>query len=109
MAVVITKSASIIGWDSTPLVEPATGEGAPGHLRAVNDSLSGVVGDSIGSVYRFCRIPTNAKIKKVVWNLFTGSTAGAMDVDVAFSDSLTDGTPPSLSQLANPVVQVTGP
>src|SRR5262249_9076958 len=31
------------------------------------------------------------------------------DLDVAFSDSLVDGTPPSLSQLANPVVQITGP
>src|SRR6266404_4753321 len=34
------------------------------------------------------------------------STAGSGDIDVAFSDSTTDGTPPSL---AGGVVQITGP
>ncbi|SRR6266581_2720795 len=109
MAVVTTKSASITAMDSTPLVEVTSGEGISGFVKSVNDFMTGVVGDSIGSIYKFVRFPTTAKVKRVVWNLFTGSTAGAMDVDVAFSDSTVDGTPQSLAQLANPVVQVTGP
>ena len=109
MAVVITKSASITSWDATPQVIVTTGEGGPGFLKSVNDAVTGVVGDSIGSVYRLVRIPTNAKIKAVKWNLFTGSTAGAADFGVAFSDNPNDGTPPSLAGLANPVIQVTGP
>lgn len=109
MAVVTTKSASITSLDSTPLVEVTSGEGISGFVKEVNDSLSGVVGDSIGSIYRFIRFPTTAKVKAVKWNLFTGATAGAGDVDIAFSDSTVDGTPQSLATLANPVVQVTGP
>lgn len=109
MAVVTTKSTSITNWDATPIFIPTTGEGADGLQRVANDSMTSVVGDSIGSIYRFVRIPTNAKIKKVLLNIFTASTAGAADIDIAFSDSLTDGTQPAFSQLANPVVQTTGP
>jgi len=109
MAVVITKSASITSWDASPQFIPSTGEGGPGFIKSVNDLVTGVVGDSIGSVYRLVRIPTNAKVKSVKWNLFTASTAGATDFSVAFSDNPNDGTPPSLALLANPVIQVTGP
>lgn len=106
MAVVTTKSASIISWDSTPVVDVSTGEGAPGFLKCSQDSLTSVVGDSIASIYRFCRIPTNAKVKRVLLTVLTASTAGAGDVDVAFSDSTVDGTQQSL---AGGVVQITGP
>ncbi|HEX9213174.1 MAG TPA: hypothetical protein VF901_21915 [Bradyrhizobium sp.] len=106
MAVVTTKSASITAMDSTPLVEITSGEGISGFMKTVNDSVTGVVGDSIASIYRFVRIPTTAKVKAVKWNLFTASTAGATDFDVAFSDSAVDGTPQSL---AGGVVQVSGP
>jgi hypothetical protein len=106
MAVVTTKSPSIINWDASPIFIPTTGEGCEGPLRVVNDSLTSVVGDSIASIYRFCRIPTNAKIKKVLLNVFTASTAGAGDIEIAFSDSATDGTQPSL---AGGIVQITGP
>ena len=61
---------------------------------------------SIGSLYKIIRIPTNAKIKQLLLNVPTASTAGATDIDIAFSDSTTDGTQPSL---AGGVVQITGP
>jgi hypothetical protein len=109
MTVVITKSASITAMDSTPLVEVTSGEGISGFMKTVNDSVTGVVGDSIASIYRFVRFPTTAKVKRVYFALFTVSTAGAGDIDIAFSDSTVDGTPQSLATLANPVVQVTGP
>jgi len=109
MAVVITKSPSIVNLDAFPIISNTQGEGAPGHLRIINDTMTGVVGDSIASIYRLCRIPTDAKIKRVLLNVVVASTAGAGDIDVFFSDSTNDGTPQSLATLANPVVQVTGP
>lgn len=107
MAVVTTKSVSITNLDSSPIIENTIGEGAPGMLRTINDAVTAVVGDSIASIYRMVRVPTNAKIKQVLVNYFTASTAGATDIDVFFSDSLTDGTPQSLNALANPVVLIT--
>lgn len=105
MAVVTTKSPSIVNLDASPIITNTIGEGAPGFLRAVNDSVTAVVGDSIASIYRMVRIPTNAKVKRVLVNYLTASTAGATDIDVFFSDSATDGTQPALSG----VVQTTGP
>lgn len=109
MAVVTVKSTSITNLDASPIVAMAIGEGASGMLRAVNDGVTATVGDSIGSVYKCCRIPTNAKVKRVLVTYPTASTAGATDLDVAFSDSLTDGTQSAFNSLANPVVQITGP
>jgi hypothetical protein len=109
MAVVTTKSASIINLDASPIVANTIGEGAPGVLRSVTDGVTAVVGDSIGSVYRLVRIPSNAKIKRVWLSNFVAATAGAGDLGIAFSDSLTDGTQPQFTALANPVVQTTGP
>jgi len=107
MALVITKSASIISWDSTPIVEVSTGEGAPGFLKSVNDSVTAPLLGTIGDMYRFCRIPTNAKIKKVLVTVTTAATAGAMDIGLAYSDSTVDGTQPSLAGLVNPMVLLT--
>jgi len=108
MAVVTTKSLSITNLDASPIVANAVGEGAPGITRVVMDSITAVVGDSIGSIYRLCRIPTTAKIKSVY--LYSPSiTTGAGDIELMFSDSLTDGTQQALNALANPVVQISGP
>jgi hypothetical protein len=109
MAVVTVKSLSITNLDATPIIAMPVGEGANGLLRCANDFVTATVGDSIGSVYRCCRIPTNAKVKRVLLTYPTASTAGATDIDVAFSDSLTDGTQQPFATLANPVVQLTGP
>src|SRR5215469_768093 len=105
--VTTTKSASITSWDSTPIVEVTTGEGAPGFLKSVNDTVTQVVaGSGIGDIVRYVRIPTNAKIKNVLFAVTTGATAGNQDIDVAFSDSTVDGTNQGL---AGGVVQITGP
>jgi hypothetical protein len=108
MALTITKSASITSWDSTPIVEVTTGEGAGGFLKSVNDTVTGPLLGTVGDIYRFCRIPTNAKLKRVGLVVTTACTAGAADIDVAFSDSTVDGTPQSLATLTNPVVLLTG-
>jgi|SRR5262245_10350357 len=109
MAVVTTKAPGIINADALPIVANTTGESGQGMLRVVNDFVTAAVGDSIGSIYRVVRIPTTAKIKNLLLNYPTASTAGATDIGVAYSDSLTDGTQPQFTALANPMVQITGP
>lgn len=104
MAVVTTKSLSITNLDATPIVANVIGEGAAGMLRAITDSVTSAAGDSTLSIYRLVRIPTNSKVKRVLVNSAI-TNAGAGDIDVAFSDSLTDGTQPSLTG----IVQITGP
>jgi hypothetical protein len=110
MAVVTSKSASITNSDALPIVANTTGEGAPGPLRIANDSVASASGDSINSIYRCIRIPTTAKIKRVTLSTTTAiGGAGAGDIDVAFSDSLTDGTQPQFTSLASPIIQTSGP
>lgn len=106
MAVVTTKSTSITNLDALPIVANTIGEGADGMLRCANDSLASASGDSIASIYRLVRIPTNAKIKRVLLNSAV-ATAGSGDIDVAFSDA--PDLPAVYQPLAGTVVQVTGP
>lgn len=102
------KSASITNLDASPVVANTIGEGAPGFEMIINDFVLPVSADDTTSTYRLCRFPTNAKVKSLqIYS--TIASAGSGDVDVAFSDSTTDGTPPAFSGLANPVVQITGP
>lgn len=93
------KSAPITNLDATPVVVATSGEGAPGAMRVATDSVLPTTNVSEYSTYRLCRFPTNAKVKHV-W-LFTNGidqTTGSatLDINVAFSDSTVDGTPPAL-------------
>jgi hypothetical protein len=102
------KSLSITNLDASPIVENTIGEGAPGMDTIINDYVTPISADDTTSTYRLCRFPTNAKVKSL-YIMSAIATAGSADIDIAFSDSTTDGTPPSFSSLANPVVQITGP
>lgn len=107
MAVVTTKSPQIINWDASPIFIPTTGEGYTGFDRInTSDNVVATTTDSIGSIYRFVRIPTNAKVKRVFTTVVGNTGTVSVDIDVAFSDSATDGTQ---SALAGGVVQITGP
>jgi hypothetical protein len=101
------KSLSITNLDATPVVPNTIGEGAPGFIWNVNDQVSPVSADDTTSTYRLCRFPTNAKVK-ALWIYSTLLTAGAADINVAFSDSTVDGTSAQFNaglpvQLAGPV------
>ena len=97
------KSISLTNMDATPIVANTIGEQGQGFVRIVNDYVTTVSADDNTSTYRLVRIPTTAKIKKVVLTSAAAS-AGAIDLNIAYSSSLTDGTQPALSQLTNPVV-----
>jgi hypothetical protein len=99
------SSTSIQNLDASPVIANTIGEGAPGMLRQVSDFVQPVSGDDTTSTYRLCRFPTTAKIKSVkIYS--TIASAGSGDIDIAFSDSTTDGTQQSL---AGGIVQITGP
>lgn len=98
-------STSITNLDASPIIANTVGEGTQGTLRQVSDFVNPVSGDDTTSTYRLCRIPSAAKIKSV--KIFsTIATAGSGDIDIAFSDSTTDGTQ---AALAGGVVQLAGP
>ena len=82
---------------SQPISMLSSGEGAPGEIRVVTDYVSPTASGmgTIGSVYRLCRVPTYAKIKRVDIHLpaaFDTSSIAVFQFNMAFSDSLYDGT-----------------
>jgi hypothetical protein len=99
------KSPSITNLDASPQVANTIGEGAVGSLMCASDSVTTVSADDTTSTYKICRIPTNAKIKSLYIDSGIG-TAGAGDINIAFSDSTVDGTQQAL---AGGVVLITGP
>ena len=94
MATEALKSTPITNLD-TPL-NVTTGQGASGALRSVNGHVAATAGVTSGSTYRLCRFPTNACVKQVLLTAAAEGATGAIDIDVAFSDSTTDGTPVAL-------------
>jgi len=99
------KSLAITNLDATPVVANTIGEGAPGYEKVLTDFTSPVSADDTTSTYRMCRFPSNAKVKDL--KIYSAiATAGSADIDVAFSDSTTDGTQ---AALAGGIVQLAGP
>jgi hypothetical protein len=103
------KTNPIVNLDAFPIVANAVGEGAPGILRSVNGHVAATAGVTSPSLYRMVRIPPDCKIKHVFLKSVAQGGSSAADVDVGFSDSLTDGTQPAFTGLASPVIQITGP
>jgi hypothetical protein len=100
----VLDSPSITNLDALPPFTPTAGEGGNGLIREVNDWVTPLSADSVGSTYRVVRIPTQAVVKQVkIWSAI--ATAGAADIDVAFSDSTVDGTTQTNQGL---IVQVGG-
>jgi|SRR5665213_809809 len=87
------NSITIANLDATPIVLPTAGDGAPGTLTSITDyakhSANGTV---TTSYYRLARFPSQAKIKRVRVYTDTPAATFTADVNVAWSDSLVDGT-----------------
>lgn len=85
------SSAQITGLNSTPPAISTAGEGAGGMMKRVEGVVTALSADSTSSVYKMVRVPTTAKIKGV--RLYsTVASAGAADINVAYSNSAADGT-----------------
>lgn len=99
MAAENLKSSSITNLDASPIVANTRGSGAAAYQYGVDDTIAATASGlgTIGSTYRMCRIPVNAKIKAVNIGVSTGLDTNAsptlvFDLNLAFSDSTTDGT-----------------
>lgn len=65
MAIEHVKSLPIINLDATPSVVSTTGEGAAAYCKEITGSLVVPAAASVDSTFRFVRIPTNSKVKRV--------------------------------------------
>lgn len=84
MAVDHVKSTPITNLDSVTAYLPNTnGEGGAGTIQNVSGSCVGVASSSINATYRFVRVPTTAKIKKVMFQS-QAQAAGATDIGVYY-------------------------
>ena len=88
------KSPAITNLDATPIVANTTGEGSPGYSRTVSGYVTTVSADAAGSTYQLVRVPTNAKVKSVLFES-AAMSAGKISLSVYYSDSSTDGTAPA--------------
>lgn len=96
MATEALKSTSVTNLDASPVVANTSGEGATGYLTSANDTVTSTSGMLLGSTYKMVRIPVEAKIRRVLFSCAAHGGSAAFDIDVAFSDSTTDGTPAAL-------------
>src|SRR4051812_15446813 len=99
------KSTPITNLDATPVVPNTTGEGGPGYVREVSGYATAVAADAAGSTYQFVRVPSNAKVKSVV---FTSEAQGAgkVQLGVYYSSSTVDGTAAANQGLVVPTTGV---
>ncbi len=92
MVTEVLKSLSITNLDATPVIQNTGAEGAQAYLKSINDFLTPTSGKTNGSVYRFVRIPSYARVKSLT--VAGGAqTVGKYDWGLYHSDSTTDGTP----------------
>lgn len=103
---IYTESAVILGLDGlsntppTPVVQPTAGEGIKGSSVQNNDFVAVSASNAANDFFRLCRFPTQAKVKHV-WTYGKGidsnaTDAATFDVNVSFSDSISDWTPAAL-------------
>ena len=82
MAVNPTSSASITNMDASPSVKVSALQDH-GVLRECVGTLQATSGDSTGSIYRFCRIPSRARVSQVLISFDGAATPGAADIGLA--------------------------
>ena len=92
MSIETVKSASITLLDailagSPPGSRPASGRGFAGTLQHVSDYVPVFAASSIGSKFYFVGIPTNAKVKAVMFES-EAMIAGKLDVGVWYGDDV---------------------
>jgi hypothetical protein len=82
------KSAQVTNLDATPPVRSTAGQNEIGVMRGVSGFVTAVAADAAGSTYRFCRVPSNAVVKQV---LFESEAQGAGNVSLGVYRTAADG------------------
>lgn len=89
MAVVTTKSGAITNRDNTPVVLSNMNI-AGGALKEAVGTVEAANGDSIGSKYIFCSIPSNCRVSQVL--LFSDDIGTTTIADFGIYRSTADGS-----------------
>jgi len=98
MTTEVLSSNAITNLDAQPIVVATAGEGAPGVMFVQQDQAAhtSAFGSATKNASRQSRFPMAAKVKHVyIYTKGLDSNASAtltVDINVAFSDSTTDGT-----------------
>jgi len=87
MSVDHVKSTIITNLDATPVVPPTAGEGGPAPLKFNEGFATAVASSSVGATYQLVRIPSNAKVKSIMFES-EAQTAGKFDLGLFYA---TDG------------------
>lgn len=96
MAVDHVKSTPITNLDTSPAVANTAGEGGPAPLKSVSSgNVVGVASSSINATYQFCRVPSNAKVKQILF-ASEAQAAGAIDIGLYYATDGEGGQPTSL-------------
>jgi hypothetical protein len=80
MAIVYTKSAALTGMDTAGQAPSA--RTARGAVHAAYGSVAVASGDSIASVLRLCRVPSNARVARIYLKITGTITTAAGDIGV---------------------------
>lgn len=88
MAVDHVKDGYLTNLDATPRIVPTSGKGAAGFLKNVEGSAVAVASSSADSTYQLVRVPSTAKIKRIIFES-AAQGAGAFDIGLYYS---TDGS-----------------
>lgn len=82
MATVNRNSTIIADQVATPKVLVSPSKGSPAPLVSTAGYVANAADDSATSVHRFCRVPSNATIRQVLFSTGDATTAGALDIGV---------------------------
>ena len=95
MAVDHVKSTFITNLDASPVTQNTAGEGGPAPTKTVDGYATAVASSSVGATYQLCRIPSNAKVKSIVFES-EAQTAGKFDLGLFYATDGLGGKPTSL-------------
>lgn len=95
MAVDHVKSTFITNLDATPATQNTAGEGGPAPQKTIDGYATAVASSSVGATYQLVRIPSNAKVKSIIFES-EAQTAGKFDLGLFYATDGEGGKPTSL-------------
>lgn len=87
MSVDHVKSSFITNADASPRVANTAGEGGPATQKTIDGYATAVASSSADATYQLVRIPSNAKVKSIIFES-EAQTAGKFDLGLYYA---TDG------------------
>ena len=97
MAVDHVKSLAITSMDASPPAFSTAGEGGPGYLMSVSSGdVVGIALSSIDATYQFVRVPSNCKVKQVLFSSEAQTTSGTIDIGLYYATDGEGNRPTSL-------------